>query len=234
MHYRRASITDFTTLLFDDTELTDHFAELLTTMEQDSDRNSFLAMAALFEGGLVVVALALGWVFGVPPLESLDWDPWAVLWGLAGVVPLYAGFVIFDRYPVGPLRTIKETLNDLLGPIFARCSKADLAVVAILAGVGEEVLFRGLLLPLTGGGSFVVGLLISSLLFGLAHAVTTTYVILAALAGLFFGLQWHYTGNLMAPIISHAVYDYLAFVKIARDFRASTPEYPPQILDGDP
>jgi hypothetical protein len=202
-------------------------------MEQVSDRNSFLALAALFEGGLVVVALGLGWLFGVPPLETLVWDPWAVLWGLAGVVPLYAGFVICDRYPVGPLRAIKEMLNDLLGPIFARCGKADLAVVALLAGLGEEVLFRGLLLPLTGGGSFVVGLLISSLLFGLAHAITTTYVILAAIAGLLFGLQWHYTGNLLAPIISHAVYDYLAFVKIARDFRDSTTELPPRIFDGD-
>lgn len=202
-------------------------------MEQVSDRNSFLALAALFEGGLVLVALGLGWLFGVPPLETLDWDPWAVLWGLAGVVPLYAGFVICDRYPVGPLRAIKDLLNDLLGPMFVRCGKADLAVVACLAGLGEEVLFRGLLLPLTGGGSFVVGLLISSLLFGLAHAVTTTYVILAAAAGMLFGLQWHYTGNLLAPIITHAVYDYLAFVKIARDYRSSASDEPPRISDGD-
>jgi membrane protease YdiL (CAAX protease family) len=202
-------------------------------MEQVSDRNSFLALAALFEGGLVVVSLGLGWLFGVPPLETLVWDPWAVLWGLAGVVPLYAGFVLFDRYPVGPLRAIKEMLNDMLAPMFSSCSKADLAVVALLAGLGEEVLFRGLLLPLTGGGSFVVGLLISSLLFGLAHAITKMYVILAAIAGLFFGLQWHYTGNLLTPIISHAVYDYLAFVKIARDFRNSATELPPQIIDGD-
>ena len=79
----------------------------------------------------------------------------------------------------------------------------------------------------------MVGLLISSLLFGLAHAITRTYVILAGLAGVFFGLQWHYTGNLLAPIISHAVYDYLAFLKIAREFRDSATELPPQIIDGN-
>ncbi len=202
-------------------------------MEQTSDRNRFLALAALFEGGLVLAALGLGWLFAEPPLATLAWDPWAVIWGLAGVVPLYAGFIFCDRVPVESLREIKDLLGDLLGPTLARCGKADLVVVALLAGLGEEAFFRGLLLPLTGGGSFWVGLFISSVLFGLGHAITKTYVVLASLAGLFFGLQWHFTGNLLAPIISHAVYDYFAFVKIARDFRRSAANGPPESSDDD-
>jgi len=178
-------------------------------------------MAVLFEGGLALVAVGLGWLFDLRPLEAIQLEPAAVLWGFVGAAPLYAIFLLFDRYPVGPLRQIKDLLAEMLGPVFAQCRKIDLALVALMAGLGEELLFRGLLLPLTGGDSFLLGLLISSLIFGLAHAVTWSYVVLAALAGAFFALQWHYTGNLLTPIITHAVYDYLAFVKIARDQRPS-------------
>ncbi len=188
-------------------------------MDQTPDRSTFLTLASLVEGGLVVVALGVGWVFNVQPLETVTWDVDALLWGIGGAIPLYAGFVICDRYPVGPLRPIKELLVDILGPLLARCSKWDLAAIALLAGIGEETLFRGLLLPLFGGDSFWLGLLISSVLFGLAHSVTMTYVVLATVAGLYFGLQLHYSGNLLAPIITHALYDYLAFVKVAAESR---------------
>ena len=191
-------------------------------MEQTPHRDTFLTLAALFEGGLVVVALLVGWCFDVNPLEDFAWRWSAVGWGLAGVLPMYAAFLLFDRYPIGPLGEIKNLLLEMLGPILANCRYIDLAAIALLAGVGEEILFRGLLLPLTGGDSFYWGLLFSSLLFGLAHAITPTYVVLAAIAGVFLALQWHLTGNLLVPIITHAVYDYLAFIKVAALYRQSS------------
>lgn len=191
-------------------------------MEHTPHRDTFLSLAALFEGGLVVVALLIGWGFDVDPLERFAWEWSAVGWGLAGVVPLYSTFLLFARFPVGPLGEIKQLLLELLGPILVNCRKTEMAVIALLAGLGEEVLFRGLLLPLTGGDSFYFGLIWSSLLFGLAHAITPTYVVLAAIAGAYLAVQWQLTDNLLVPIITHAVYDYLAFVKLSSLYRLSS------------
>lgn len=188
-------------------------------MKHLPDRNTFLMLAAFFEGGMVVVALGVGWLVGVPPLESLVWSWAAVGWGVAGVVPLYVGFVFCNRARGGRLRDLKDFVVETIGPSFSVCSKLDLAVIALLAGLGEEILFRGLLLPWTGCGSFVLGLVVSSLLFGLAHAATPMYVVLVATAGVFFGLQMHYAESLLAPIVTHAVYDYLAFLIVVKEYR---------------
>ena len=53
-------------------------------------------------------------------------------------------------------------------------------------------------------------------MFGLAHSVTRTYAILATIIGLYFGWLWLATGNLLVPITTHAVYDFLALVYFVR------------------
>ena len=52
-----------------------------------------------------------------------------------------------------------------------------------------------------------IGLAVSGLVFGLLHAVTPVYALLAALASFFFGYLYISTGNLAVPMICHAVYD---------------------------
>ena len=47
-----------------------------------------------------------------------------------------------------PLRRIRELLIELLGRPMALCRWYDLLVLAVLAGVCEEVLFRGVIQPL--------------------------------------------------------------------------------------
>ena len=81
------------------------------------------------------------------------------------------------------------------------------------------------------GGSWGVwvGLAVASVLFGLAHAITVSYVLLAALMGLYLGWLWIATGNLLVPIMAHAGYDFLALVylvKIRRPSGACLPKVP--------
>jgi membrane protease YdiL (CAAX protease family) len=127
---------------------------------------------------------------------------------------MIALFLAGSRFPVGPLRTIKELLLELLGPSLAACRWYDLLLVATVAGFSEELLFRGVLQPL-------LGLIWSNVLFGLAHAVTVSYAVLAGLIGGYLGWMLSASGNLLAPIIAHALYDFLAFLAVAREWRQS-------------
>jgi membrane protease YdiL (CAAX protease family) len=95
-------------------------------------------------------------------------------------------------------RALATQLAEMLGPI----SRAGVVVLALASGLCEEAFFRGALQPR-------VGLLVASLLFGLAHLVPTKTLApwagFAALAGLLLGVLFDVTGNLLAPAIAHTL-----------------------------
>ena len=96
-----------------------------------------------------------------------------------------------------------------------------LTVLAVLAGLCEEILFRGLVFQFLRPVHQGMAILVCNLLFGLAHLITPLYAVLAALAGLYLtGLMvLAPDSNLLVPITAHAVYDFFAFLIVVRDFR---------------
>jgi hypothetical protein len=117
------------------------------------------------------------------------------------------------------LRMILEATRSRLGPWLASLPITSALVVAAAAGIAEELLFRGVLLALLLPDA--AGLVLTSVLFGLLHAVTPTYAILAGLMGLWLGILQLASGNLLVPIITHAVYDLAALMMLRRVFRTS-------------
>ena len=73
--------------------------------------------------------------------------------------------------------------------------------LALVSGAAEEALFRGALQP-------EVGLVIASLLFGLAHFAPrrdlAAWAPAAVIAGFVLGSLYAWTGNLIAPVVAHA------------------------------
>ena len=65
-----------------------------------------------------------------------------------------------------------------------------------------------------------MALVMASLLFGAFHLLTWTYAIIAAFIGAYLGLLWIWTGNLLTPMITHAVYDLAALVYFFRVYRS--------------
>jgi membrane protease YdiL (CAAX protease family) len=53
-------------------------------------------------------------------------------------------------------------------------------------------------------------LALASVLFGLLHLITPSYAVLAAMMGAYLGWFSIWTGNLLAPIMIHALYDFFA------------------------
>ncbi|MBN2022642.1 MAG: CPBP family intramembrane metalloprotease [Pirellulales bacterium] len=198
-------------------------------MDEDSlPPPSFLVLAVAFESGLAVVALAAGWALGFSPSQTIHWNAAAIGAGALAALPPLLLFWACVTWPVGPLAEIVRVVDHALTPLFRHCRIVDLAAISAVAGVGEELLFRGLVQGgiahwIGGSQGTWIGLLVGSVVFGMVHPITRTYALLAGLIGLYLGGLWLATGNLVAPIAAHAVYDFLALVYLAR-LRRRPPE----------
>lgn len=183
-------------------------------------RAQFLNLAGLFQTGMVGFALLLSWVLGVDPLVRLlpRWD--AIPLSFAGLVPLLVFFAVTFRFPVGGFGKVREFLLQSLGPLLVRCSVLDLFLLAGMVGVSEELLFRGVLQPWLSHWGFWFGLLASGVIFGLVHAVTPTYAIVAGGIGIYLGtlLEFGQPPNLVVPMVVHGLYDWVAFLVVRREY----------------
>ncbi len=192
-------------------------------MFDPQERSQFLNFAGLIEGGLALAALTIGWCVSINPVEHLSWDWLALVWGVLATVPTFAIFWLTYRYPVSSLRKIRDFLSRELAPSLSNLHWYDLILLSILAGVSEELLFRGLLQPWIGRAcdSAWAGQLLTNLVFGVVHWVTPLYALLACVIGNY--LSWLVTltqpTNLLTPMVTHTIHDYLAFLVIVAEYR---------------
>lgn len=183
----------------------------------------FFKIACYFEASLALVALALGWLANIYPFENLYFSEDGLAGGLLATLPLVLLFFAMQQLSYPPIQKIRELLLETLGAGLAFRHWTDILVLAGIAGFAEEALFRGFLQPwLEHSWGAMAGLLLSNLVFALVHAVTPLYALLAMLMGLYMGVMLDYGGerNLLVPMVIHAVYDFVAFVVILRDYRA--------------
>ena len=173
-----------------------------------------------FEGGLVLLAVVLGYLLNVSWWERLAIDASGLAWGVAATVPMLLGMLVIRRIRWRPFVRLNAIAEHLVDELFAGASLIDLAIVSLLAGVGEELLFRGVLqVWLSGPIGPVAAVLLSSALFGMAHLITKTYAVLAILIGVYLGwLFWHFD-NLLVPIVAHGLYDFVALTIVMRGRR---------------
>ena len=172
------------------------------------DRRKLVVLAILFEGGLALAALALGWLLNQAPLQYLTWDLEEFAFGLAATFPMLLGLVLCLRSRSGPLLRIRKLLDDIVAPLFQGCSPAEVALIAVLAGVGEEMLFRGVLQVWFARWLGVWGSIAAlNVLFGLLHSVTPLYGMVAGATGVYLSCLFLWRGSLWVVILPHALFD---------------------------
>lgn len=188
-------------------------------------------LAVLVEAALGIGALALAWMFRVPLREQLPADgpalAWAIACGTLATLPMLAAFLWLMRSAHPELVQLREQVQEMVEMLFPTGKLAQLALVAALAGVGEELLFRGVLQPLAIRWTTpAIGLVVASLLFGLAHSLSRVYFFFALAVGLYLGgLAMHYH-DLLAPMIAHGLYDFLALAYFCKFAAAPQPAEP--------
>jgi uncharacterized protein len=177
-------------------------------------KHSFLFLAVAFESALILPALLLALFFKEARWwNHLQWDSEALVIGFLATFPvaiLGALLVSESGRRFGFSHRIFERLKSALGKEIRKLPFFQIVLISCLAGLGEEILFRGALQPLLGwvGASF---------LFGLAHAVTFGYFVIATLMGAFLGKLFIWTESLWAPIVTHALYDIFALTLLKKE-----------------
>ena len=175
------------------------------------------ALAVLFESGLGFVGLAFAWWREVPVFSQLELNSAAVLRGVLACLPMLLLLGVAAHVPWAPLVQLKRQVESLVREMFADSHWLELAFISLAAGVGEEILFRGALQPwLASLMNPVFALCAVSLLFGLVHALSVTYLVAATLIGFYLGWLAMEYEDLVASIVAHALYDFLALLYIRK------------------
>lgn len=178
-------------------------------MNQTDRKVSFLGVAS---SQLIIVAIGLGLL----SQENIVWQLWGfspwedTLLALVAAFLTY-GFMYFLYLNGGAFS--KRLIADVqkLTIYFRGYSWFKIGCVALLAGVGEELLFRvGMQTLLANYVSIYLAIFVPALVFGLLHFLSWPYFISATLMGLVFGVVYHFTQSAMLVIVWHAVYDLIA------------------------
>ncbi len=191
-----------------------------------------------FELAMAIVAMGLGWFNEVDPRELIPMPAqssrilWGTLWGVLAAVPWMLSLIVLTHLPWKWIQDLFDTSIHVL-KYLEPLSLGELAVLAASAGVGEELLFRGWLqMTLSGSvsewnfASVTSAIIFSSIAFGFAHAISKTYILFAFTMSVYLGVLFVLTGNLLAPIVAHGVYDFFALAMLKRELREnpSTPQ----------
>jgi len=135
--------------------------------------------------------------------------------GAMATLPLFALAAILDlveKYVPALEDVSKATQRSVLG-LMGGARKPLIALgvsigLGAAAGLGEEMLFRGVLQSeLSHQIGELLALGSSALIFGALHAVTPLYALLAGVASLYFGELYIQYDNLAVPIVCHGLYD---------------------------
>lgn len=183
------------------------------------DRKALLLITLFVEGGLYLLGLLfMGGPNAVQAKFSLSWV--ATGYALLLSLPMFGILYFAVRTEWEPLSQLRREIEEKIVPIFANCKIIDLVVIALLAGAGEELFFRGWMQgALTNRLGVFAGILIASAIFGFAHYLSAVYAIYAGLTGLYLGVIYQVSGNLYIVMLIHAVYDFVALMYLVREGR---------------
>ncbi len=147
--------------------------------------------------------------FHPEPLFDVAW-PVTITLGLGAGIALGLGISLLSVWLARRARwarTLMSEFRSLLGGLTGR----DILIIASLSSVGEELFFRGVLLPGLGHvlGSQWLGLVASSLIFGLLHVPASRRMIpwmfQAVAMGFVLGFLYLFTGDLTVCVAAHFV-----------------------------
>ena len=150
-------------------------------------------------------------------VRRLEGIGYVVEWGRGFAFQVGLHFLVFAAIAI----PLAEKIGFIrFGPEAQRFHPAPLLVsivgISVFTAWPEEFLFRGLLQNLIARGTKNewVGLAIASVIFGFSHILHAPfpnwkYVLLAAIAGFFYGHTWMKTRTICASAIVHALVDIL-------------------------
>jgi membrane protease YdiL (CAAX protease family) len=160
--------------------------------------------------------------------QMLGWSSWSLPVSVLAALPPLLMIPLLESslsQRLRWLRIFRENVTSLLAPFFGHLRWPEMLAMAFLAGLSEEVFFRGVLQQ-------EIGLICTSVVFGLFHMVSFPYIVWATLTGLYLGWLLQLTQNLWILIFTHTLVDivglgYIKLVVIPRCIASLTSQDPP-------
>ncbi|MFB2970841.1 lysostaphin resistance A-like protein [Aerosakkonema sp. BLCC-F183] len=151
---------------------------------------------------LLLVVAKLWLQFGAVSLLKVQWTSLALPIGIGiGVGITAASSLVYRLWPA-----YRKSADAYLALVLKPLLWPDLIWLALLPGLSEELLFRGVMLPALGLN--IPALLVSSICFGVLHLSGIQqwpYAIWATAIGLVLGYSALATDNLLVPIVAHII-----------------------------
>jgi len=213
-------------------------SDAITVIMQDSEndnfpRNNILGMfspammitlvTVQVEGGLAVLAIVIAWFADISLREMFVVNPLHFLLAVVAIVPVLALCRLVYMMPFKTVEFTRRFMRSVYNDFIRHCSVTQLLLVAVMSGIGEELLFRGILQTFVtnacGDGTWglAIGVILTSVLFGIVHPINKLYVFLCIVIGIYLGLFFAWSGNnLIVPIIIHAFYNFIVFLAMPR------------------
>ncbi|TWU19676.1 CPBP family intramembrane glutamic endopeptidase [Allorhodopirellula heiligendammensis] len=242
--------------------------------EEPQTADSLFQTAVVVEAGLGLLAVVLGYLFGpdprqwIPVLDEVPSLAGGLGLGILATFPLLLLMAIIRRINHPAVQELDQLAEHPMMSVMLKMGPLELLAISLCAGVGEELLFRGWLMPAIAGllhgdavsllpsntesvrpwwafGGYAaevfaslpanassiresaaltwsgfsawwtnsigweltLGWIASSIAFGFVHPISKLYVVVTGIMGLYFGALLILTGNLLIPIVAHALYD---------------------------
>lgn len=160
---------------------------------------------------LFAISVALAAFLFVRQLDGIGYN---IIWGRNAAFPVLGHFGLLAAILI-PLGTALHFIR--FDPTIAHWKSLPVDAVGIflLTAWPEELLFRGLLQNCLSRtlSSETGGWIVASVVFGLAHITNNgvfpnwRYVVLAVIAGIFYGRTWRKTGSIFPSAIVHGLVD---------------------------
>lgn len=162
----------------------------------------------IIESLLFIFACVLGYFVRINPFFLIKFDIQSLLYSvLFTLILLGTSFLainVLSKY-IKFFQHLKNAYNEI-APIAVTINFGGALIISVFSGFAEEFLFRGILQSL-------FGIIIASIIFGLFHVSskkTLSYGLYAIIIGFYFGLLYHFTDNLLVPIIVHCLNNFLS------------------------
>lgn len=205
------------------------YQRLLASLDHDpTARIRFYREIVVLEWALVFLVLLTLWMAGEPVARiglvpgRMDSETVVLLAALAVglAVPLLLGAL-----SPGYREVLQQQVKSVRGLIPERASERRwYGLVALTAGICEEILFRGFLIAyltaLVPGLPVIPAIVLSGAIFGMAHGYQGwSGVVSTGILGVALGLLYFYTGSLLWPIVVHALIDLRVLAMVPRPQR---------------
>jgi hypothetical protein len=185
-------------------------------------RSETQTFAVLFLMSAMLAPLAFGAadILAIDLLALLNFSPETAALGVVATVPMLALLHWFMAAKHEKIERFRASQIEYFAQIGFRFTPLRIVLISLAAGIGEELLFRGVFQTLADRHmSSIAAIIATNAVFGLLHARSLAYALIAGLVGAYLGALFRLTASLAVPMIAHALYDVAALAVTEREIQ---------------